>query len=190
MTVMEPVLTVNRNETATLTITAMPAELAAGKQLTITDPEGILLPESDAVFDENGIAMVTCYLLRTGMTKIKLGITGEAVTSEMTVISISDEVLPELAFNEKTEPEHPDAKAELGDLNGDDIINASDAAMILIAAAAIGAGQDPGLTEEQGSIADVNGDDTINASDAVIVLIYGAAIGAGQDVKLTDYINK
>ena len=60
--------------------------------------------------------------------------------------------------------------------------------LVLAAAAAIGAGQDPGLTEAQKSAADVNGDKTINASDAAVILIYAAAIGAGQDVKLSDFI--
>ena len=80
------------------------------------------------------------------------------------------------------------SETSLGDLNVDNTVNASDAAQVLIAAAAIGAGQDPGLTESQMSVADVNGDKTINASDAAIILIYAAAIGAGQDVKLTDFV--
>ena len=80
------------------------------------------------------------------------------------------------------------SETSLGDLNGDNTVNASDAAQVLIAAAAIGAGQDPGLTESQMSVADVNGDKTINASDAAVILIYAAAIGAGQDVKLTDFV--
>ncbi|MCR4645943.1 MAG: leucine-rich repeat protein [Oscillospiraceae bacterium] len=87
----------------------------------------------------------------------------------------------------KAEPVQP-AEPSLGDLNGDTTVNASDAAQVLIAAAAIGAGQDSGLTEAQIAIADVNGDKTINASDAAIVLIYAAAIGAGQDVELTDFV--
>lgn len=77
----------------------------------------------------------------------------------------------------------------LGDLNGDTIVNASDAAQILIAAAVIGAGQDSGLTEAQKNAADVNHDSSINASDAAVILIYAAAIGAGQDVKLTDFVH-
>ena len=70
----------------------------------------------------------------------------------------------------------------LGDVNADRIINASDAAQVLIAAARLGAGTDPGLTEVQAADADVNGDSKINASDAAVILIYAAAVGAGKEV--------
>ena len=83
----------------------------------------------------------------------------------------------------------PEPSDSLGDVNGDGTVNASDAAQILIAAAAIGAGQDPSLTEAQKNAADVNHDSTINASDAAVVLIYAAAIGAGQDVKIEDFVH-
>ncbi|MBP0974140.1 MAG: dockerin type I repeat-containing protein [Oscillospiraceae bacterium] len=69
-----------------------------------------------------------------------------------------------------------------GDVNADRLINASDAALVLIAAANIGAGNDPGLTEVQADNANVNGDQDINATDAAIILIYAAAVGAGQEV--------
>ena len=93
----------------------------------------------------------------------------------------------QLVLEEQMEqPEQP--AVVTGELNGDGTINASDAAVILIAAAAIGAGQDSGLTEAQKTAADVNCDGICNASDAAIVLIYAAAVGAGQDVKLSDFI--
>jgi hypothetical protein len=77
----------------------------------------------------------------------------------------------------------------LGDLDGDTTINASDAAKVLIAAAAIGANRDPGLTDAQKKAADVNSDTAINATDAAIILQYAAAVGAGQkDVQITDFV--
>ena len=76
----------------------------------------------------------------------------------------------------------------LGDINGDTVMNASDAARILIAAAKIGAGDSAGLATDQKTAADVNSDGSINASDAAIILIYAAAIGAGQDVNLNDFV--
>ena len=85
-------------------------------------------------------------------------------------------------------PQDPDAFL-LGDVNGDGTVNASDAAQILIAAAAVGAGGKSGLTEQQSRAAEVNGDGQINASDAAVVLIYAAAVGAGQtEVKITDFV--
>ncbi|MBP0973760.1 MAG: phage tail family protein [Oscillospiraceae bacterium] len=68
----------------------------------------------------------------------------------------------------------------LGDVNEDGVINASDAALVLIAAAAIGAGEDPGLTERQLIEADINKDGVINATDAAIILQIAAANGAGE----------
>ena len=77
----------------------------------------------------------------------------------------------------------------LGDVNEDTLINASDAAQVLIAAASIGAGNEGGLTENQMLAANVNGDENVNASDAAIILVYAAALGAGDtDAKITDYV--
>lgn len=74
------------------------------------------------------------------------------------------------------------ARAEfiLGDLNGDSISNAADAAELLISAAAAGAGTDPGLTSLQQAEADLNGDGTINSADAAELLTYAAVAAAGD----------
>ena len=77
----------------------------------------------------------------------------------------------------------------LGDVTGDNLVNASDAAQILIAAAEIGAGNAPTLSDAQQKMADVDGNGTINALDAAIVLQYAAAVGAGdKDAKIEDFI--
>ena len=76
-----------------------------------------------------------------------------------------------------------------GNLTGDSVINASDAAKILIGASNYGAKGQTGLTGAQEDAGDVNGDHRINASDAAIVLIYSAAVGAGKSgARLQDYI--
>ncbi len=67
----------------------------------------------------------------------------------------------------------------LGDVNSDDTVNASDAAVILISAAEVGAGEELGLTDVQKAAADFNSDGVINASDAAQVLIQAAKAGAG-----------
>jgi hypothetical protein len=69
-----------------------------------------------------------------------------------------------------------------GDVNGDGSVNATDAALVLIAAANIGAGKDSGLSPEAATNADVNGDGSVNATDAAIILQYAAYIGAGNPV--------
>ncbi|MBP0973750.1 MAG: leucine-rich repeat protein [Oscillospiraceae bacterium] len=79
----------------------------------------------------------------------------------------------------------------LGDVNGDTVANASDAALVLIAASMFGATGTSDLTAEQEKAADVNGDSFINASDAAIIKQYAAAIGAGTfSGSLEQYLKK
>ncbi len=68
----------------------------------------------------------------------------------------------------------------LGDLNGDRLADARDAAMILAAAAAVGVGMESGLTAAQEAAADANGDGVFNAEDAAYILQYGAEVGSGN----------
>jgi hypothetical protein len=67
----------------------------------------------------------------------------------------------------------------LGDINGDKIVDASDAAQILIAAAKMGSAGASGLTADQTYAADVNADTAVNAADAAFVLCYAAYVGSG-----------
>ncbi len=77
---------------------------------------------------------------------------------------------------------------KLGDVNEDGDVDATDAAKILVAAAAVGAGGDSGFTETQAKNADVNGDGTFNSQDAANVLQYAAAAGSGFEGSLEDFI--
>ena len=61
-----------------------------------------------------------------------------------------------------------------GDVNGDQTINASDAAEVLIAAAMTGAGR----SVDTAASWDVNLDGKVNAADAACILIYAAQVGA------------
>ncbi len=67
------------------------------------------------------------------------------------------------------------------DVNDDNAVTASDAALILIAAASIGATGElpPGWTAQMAKRADANHDGTISASDAALVQIFAAECGAG-----------
>ncbi|MBR2912446.1 MAG: leucine-rich repeat protein, partial [Oscillospiraceae bacterium] len=71
---------------------------------------------------------------------------------------------------------------------GNDAINATDAAMVLSAAAAVGAGVDSGLTEEQMKAADVDGNGSFDASDASYILAYAAYTGAGGADSLDEFL--
>lgn len=66
------------------------------------------------------------------------------------------------------------------DVNGDGRVNANDAAMILTAAANIGAKRPSGLTPEQEKLADADMDGRITANDAALVERFAAACGARQ----------
>ncbi len=76
----------------------------------------------------------------------------------------------------------------LGDINRDDKVDASDAAMILTAAAADGAGSDTGLDAAQITDMDVDFDGDFDAADAAIVLTYAAYTGSGGTLGLRDYL--
>ncbi|MCR4645373.1 MAG: hypothetical protein K5695_08190 [Oscillospiraceae bacterium] len=79
-------------------------------------------------------------------------------------------------------------KTGLGDMNHDMIVNASDAALILVESATVGSGNPTTFGYAQKQSCDVNGDGVTNASDAASVLIYAAAVGAGnKDVRLSDF---
>ncbi len=70
----------------------------------------------------------------------------------------------------------------------EDDLDAVDATYVLIHAAAVGAGRDGILTEEQMVELDVNADGTINALDATYILMYSARRGAGENVTMEDVI--
>ncbi|MCR4646472.1 MAG: leucine-rich repeat protein [Oscillospiraceae bacterium] len=78
----------------------------------------------------------------------------------------------------------------LGMINEDEVVNASDAALMLIEAATIGAGKDATFTAEQTTRADVNGDKLVNASDAAFTLQYAAHIGAGGEGTFGAYMKE
>lgn len=77
---------------------------------------------------------------------------------------------------------------ELGDVNGDGTVDASDAAEILKEAALIGVGNSGTFSSEQRTAADVNNDDETDASDAAAILSYAAASGTGYGGKLEDFV--
>ncbi len=84
-------------------------------------------------------------------------------------------------------PEIPDS-ASLGDINGDGAVDASDAARILMAAAALGSGADSGFTDAQKANADLNKDGVFDSIDASLILQYAAYTGSGGTMSLTDYL--
>ena len=79
---------------------------------------------------------------------------------------------------------------KLGDVNGDGVINAGDAALTLSAAAAYGAtGTYGNMTKAQITAAEIDGNGRINASDAAYILQYAAIRGAnGKDFDIRELV--
>ncbi len=80
------------------------------------------------------------------------------------------------------------AAQKTGDTNSDNAVNASDAAQLLIAAAAIGSGRESGLTAAQEQNADVDKNGKFDASDAALILQYAAAVGSGFEGTMEDFL--
>ena len=81
----------------------------------------------------------------------------------------------------------------LGDVNADEVINASDAAVVLRVSAMVGAGVEPGeawstslrteaVVADCVHVGDVDGSGVVNASDAAGLLAYAANVGAGNNI--------
>ena len=69
-----------------------------------------------------------------------------------------------------------DGVLQLGDINGDDKIDAKDASAILVEYSKMSTGGDGELTAAQKSAADVNGDGMVDAKDASAILGYYAFV--------------
>jgi len=79
----------------------------------------------------------------------------------------------------------------LGDTDHSGIVDATDAARILVAAAELGVGATCSLNADQQTAGDVNKDQQLDASDASIILIYASETGAGTfSGSLEEYLNQ
>ncbi len=73
-----------------------------------------------------------------------------------------------------------------GDLDGDNIVNTTDAALLLTAAAQSGAGEQRSIA--QTAAADLNGDGAGDAADAALILQYAAYAGTGGTLSVMDFL--
>lgn len=80
-------------------------------------------------------------------------------------------------------------EVSLGELNNDGAVNASDAAIVLIAAADYGANGTSSLSDAQSAAADLNGDKAVNASDAALILQYAAIRGGGSTLSVRLFLD-
>ncbi len=85
------------------------------------------------------------------------------------------------------EEETPTPETTLGDVDVNGVVDASDAGDLLVAAAAIGAGNGSGLTAEQTANADVDGNGVLDATDAAWILRYAAYTGTGGNITMEEF---
>ena len=95
---------------------------------------------------------------------------------------------PELSSANMVYDCSPETAPTLGNVNGDDDVDASDAASILIAAALIGSGNPSGLTAEQTENGDIDKDGSLSAADAAVLLEYASYTGSGGTMTLSQYL--
>ncbi|MBE6861452.1 MAG: hypothetical protein E7497_00935 [Ruminococcus sp.] len=76
----------------------------------------------------------------------------------------------------------------LGDIDGDGVINSSDASNVLTAYALIATGGDSPFTDEQMKAADVNNDGAVDSSDASSILAYYAYTATGGTGTLEEFL--
>ena len=177
ITTLESITTTNETTTETklpLLLKESEVILKAGQQYQIEANQNQLTYSSSnteiAVVSSNG--MITA--LKQGNAVISV------INQDYDVIQIKLTVTSDIS-----EPQ-----TELGDLTQDTVIDASDAAQVLVAAARQGSGLDSGLTEGQKKAADINHDNKIDASDAAYILQYAAEKGAGVFFgTLSDFMN-
>ena len=80
-----------------------------------------------------------------------------------------------------------DEDVQLGDVNGDGIINAVDASRILVLYAALTANEAE-ITENDFAVCDINGDNIINAVDASLVLSFYANLAGDPELTLDAFL--
>lgn len=80
--------------------------------------------------------------------------------------------------------------AGIGDASGDAVVDANDAAIVLVDSAAIGAGLPTALTPEQIAASDVNGDGCYNAIDAALILQYGALSNTTTGLTFEEFLKE
>ena len=77
----------------------------------------------------------------------------------------------------------------LGDIDGNNVVDAIDASLVLSEYASLSTGQELTFTDEQRAAADVDGNTAIDAIDASYILSYYAYISTGGKESINDFIN-
>lgn len=77
----------------------------------------------------------------------------------------------------------------LGDVNGDNIIDANDASLVLEEYSLLSTGQTGNFPDNVKELADLNKDDIIDSSDASLILAYYSYVSTGGKSSLEQWLN-
>ena len=92
------------------------------------------------------------------------------------------------AIEEPKTVEEPEEEILIGDINGDTVINANDASLILSSYSKLQVGAELDLTPEQMKAADINGDGKIDAKDASDALAYYSYLSTGGTATFAEFL--
>ncbi len=155
-----------------ITLHAMPASVAYGKKVTFSDVSGITTMKEQAMFDENGTAVIQLEANKTGTASLTFGIEDTDLTADYALAVISSDIYE--IYEENLPEETQEEPVMYGDANGDNIVNLKDAVLIR---RYIAGGWEAEIDEKA---ADVNHDGVINLKDVVLIRRY---IVGGWDVE-------
>lgn len=116
-------------------------------------------------------------------TKISSVTSSTEISITATVNTSSDTVSSMVTTGISTE-------SQLGDINGDNIIDGRDATAVLTEYAIISTGKDFTFDEKQKEASDANKDGIIDGRDATLILTYYAYISTGHDITIIAFINQ
>ncbi len=172
---------------ATVTFTRhMQDETLTGDSLFLTGADGTVIPAKVKAVKEEGnstgcsITYTLTPIETTDLAGASVNITADALSYAGTA---SGSAVKLLTQGEESGPDPEDG--DLGDVNYDGYIDASDASVVLAEYAATQTGAAPTLDK---AIADVNFDDFVDASDASTILQYYAYTQTGGTSSMREFL--
>ncbi len=158
--------------------------------LCLTDSDGNIIPAEVKAIKEEGNstnASMTFTLTAapgTDLTSAQVNVTADALSYAGTACAAQTSALRVLEAGEIPEPKD---NKNLGDVNGDGLIDSVDSSMILVHNAGATQGEQF-LTDEQLSRSDINGDGMVDSVDASLILVFNAEKAENAALTMSDFI--
>ncbi|WP_295079033.1 dockerin type I domain-containing protein [Ruminococcus sp.] len=187
-----PDTTTSSAETSTTsqaTTTTSSAETTTTSQATTTTSSAETSTTSQATTTTSSAATTTTSQATTTTSSAETTTTSQATTTTSSAATTTTSQVTATASGTTTTTQ-PETN-ELGDIDGNGIIDAVDASSVLAYYARISTNQEEGYTESQKKAADVNNDGQVNAVDASNMLAYYAyaSTAEGKVKSLAEFLN-